>query len=68
MCEKHNLTPRMLLGVKSARISDFGGKSLNVSEDHASLYPNIDHKDVAPLKQWAASADLDSLTCLTNRP
>lgn len=33
-----------VLAVKSARVSDFGGKSLNAADDHASLYVNLNHE------------------------
>lgn len=41
MCEKNNNFKKGdILAVKGARVSDFGGKSLNAAEDHATLFLN----------------------------
>lgn len=32
------------IAVKGARVSEFGGKSLNAADDHSSLFPNLNHE------------------------
>ncbi len=32
-----------ILAIKNARVSDYGGKSLNSGDDHASIYIEPDH-------------------------
>jgi hypothetical protein len=55
MCNKFtNLSCGQVLAIKSARISDYGGKSLNVSDDHASLYIDLELPETQALKNWAA--------------
>lgn len=33
-----------VLAVKGARVSEFGGKSLNAADDHSVLYMNLKHE------------------------
>ena len=41
MCEKNNnFNKGDTLAVKGARVSEFGGKSLNAADDHAVLFHN----------------------------
>ena len=57
-----------VLAVKSARASDFGGKSLNVADDHAQLFPDIDHPDTIKLKQWYHTVNMANVNNLTQKP
>jgi len=72
MCTRMDgLRVGQILAVKSARISDFGGKSLNAADDHASLFAEIDHPDTDKLRQWYNShstEDFNNLRCLTQKP
>jgi len=46
MCNRNeNLKIGQVLAVKSARVSEFGGRSLNVADDHASLFSDLVHTD-----------------------
>jgi len=38
LCSRDDLTLGDVLAVKAGRVSEFGGRSLNCSHDHASLY------------------------------
>ena len=72
LCTKMDgLRVGQILAVKSARISDFGGKSLNAADDHAQLYADIDHPDTEKLRQWYqghSNEDISNLKCLTLKP
>ena len=66
-CSKFdNLRIGQLLAVKGARVSDYGGKSLNAADDHAQIYTDLKHPDVAKLQRWynenKGNADFNSLT------
>lgn len=55
MCDKlYNLKPGDLLACKSVRISDFNGKSLNVSDDQSQLYTEVDHDSGKRIQRWFA--------------
>lgn len=43
-----------LMAIKAARCSEFGGRSLNVAEDHASLFRESDfsHPHAKKVKEW----------------
>jgi replication factor A1 len=41
-----------ILAIRSARVSDYGGKSLNASDEHTQLYINLDHKRAEKLRKW----------------
>lgn len=44
MCGKTlNLHPKDIITIKGAKISDFGGKSINVASDHSELIINPVH-------------------------
>ena len=66
-CSKFdNLRIGQLLAVKGAIVSDYGGKSLNAADDHAQIYTDLEHPDVAKLQRWynenKGNADFNSLT------
>jgi len=42
------------LAVKGARVSEFGGKSLNAADDHSVLYMNLKHERCKQLLKWYA--------------
>ncbi len=44
-----------VLAIKNARVSDFGGKSLNSGDDHASIYIEPDHNRTFDLQKWYAA-------------
>lgn len=53
MCERStNLTIGDILAVKGARVSEFGGKSLNAADDHSILFINMNHERCRTLKTW----------------
>ena len=57
MCDKlFNLKLGDLFACKSVTISDFNGKSLNVSDDRSKLYTNdeIDHDSAKRIQRWFA--------------
>jgi len=43
-----------VLAVKGARVSEFGGKSLNAADDHSVLYMNLKHERCNQLRKWYA--------------
>lgn len=53
MCER-SITIQIgdVLAVKGARVSEFGGKSLNAADDHSVLYSNMVHERISQLKVW----------------
>ena len=78
MCERStNLQIGDILAVKGARVSEFGGKSLNAADDHSILFTNMNHERCRTLKSWynelMASGQSDplqairSLTLKTNK-
>lgn len=54
MCDKCDLQLGDLMAIKAARCSEFGGRSLNVAEDHASLFKEheVAHPQAKKVKQW----------------
>lgn len=53
MCERNSgLTNGDVLAVKGARVSEFGGKSLNAADDHSVLFVNMNHERCKALKNW----------------
>jgi hypothetical protein len=52
MCDKSNLSPGDILGIGGARISDYGGKSLNAASDHADISINPNHERARKLSFW----------------
>lgn len=54
-CNKHELQVGDLLAIKAARVSDYGGRSLNAADDHAQLFKEKDFKNdkfVNNLLKW----------------
>lgn len=43
-----------VLAVKGARVSEFGGKSLNAADDHSTLFPELNHERCKQLNKWYA--------------
>lgn len=41
-----------ILAVRGARVSDYGGKSLNAGDENSKIYINIDHKRTEQLRKW----------------
>ncbi len=41
-----------MLAIRSARVSDFGGKSLNAGDDHASIFVEPDDVRTLELQKW----------------
>jgi hypothetical protein len=62
-----------VISVKNARVSDFGGKSLNAADDPSSLYPDLNHERVHQLEKWYSElqmqglADVSSFVNLTKK-
>lgn len=53
MCERSSsLNIGDVLAVKGARVSEFGGKSLNAADDHSVLFINMNHERCRALKLW----------------
>lgn len=53
MCER--ITPddlHKVIAVKGARVSEFGGKSLNAADDHSTLFPELNHERCRSLQKW----------------
>jgi replication factor A1 len=58
-----------VLAVKGARVSEYGGKSLNAADDHSSLFIDLNHERNKQLTKWFASqqqAGLGSLEHYAN--
>jgi len=61
--------------IKGARVSEFQGKSLNASSDHAQIFTNMKDARVAQLQKWygdlkhtTSEADIEAnITSLTHR-
>jgi len=43
-----------ILAIKNARVSEFGGKSLNCGDDHSLLYIEPNHQRTIDLQKWYA--------------
>lgn len=53
MCERSDaIQMGDIISVKGARVSEFGGKSLNAADDHSLLFVNDAHERVTKLRQW----------------
>jgi len=52
ICEKLVLSAGDIIGISGARISDYGGKSLNAASDHADLTINPNHERARKLSFW----------------
>jgi hypothetical protein len=53
-CEKYkDLRKGDILAIKGAKVSDFGGHSLNAASDHAQLFTNLhDNPAYKRLTEW----------------
>jgi len=51
----YDLQLGQVLAIKNARVSDYGGKSLNSGDDHASIYIEPDHHRTIELQKWHAA-------------
>lgn len=49
-----------LLAIKSARLSDFNGKSLNVSDDQSQLFTEVDSDHAKKVYRWFQRIELDA--------
>jgi len=78
MCERNQeIKIGDVLACKGARVSEFGGKSLNAADDHSCLFANINHERCKALKEWyeklikedteAPLQGIRSLTLKTNK-
>lgn len=52
MCDRHTLTLGDIIAISGARVSDYGGKSLNAASDHADLAINPNHERARKLSMW----------------
>lgn len=52
ICEKYKLSTGDIIGISGARISDYGGKSLNAASDHADMTVNPNHERARKLSYW----------------
>lgn len=53
MCERiTEVDMHKVIAVKGARVSEFGGKSLNAADDHSSLFPELGHERCHQLIKW----------------
>jgi hypothetical protein len=54
MCDRCDVQLGDLMAVKAARCSEFGGRSLNIAEDHAQLFKESEfaHPHAKKVKQW----------------
>ena len=71
MCERNSdLKIGDVLAVKGARVSEFGGKSLNAADDHSVLFTNMNHERCRSLKMWyeniMKSGGEDPLSAITS--
>jgi hypothetical protein len=60
-----NFNEGQVLAVRGAKVSDYGGKTLNIGDDHCSLYLDIDHLRTRELKQWNKQRNPDSLNSVS---
>jgi ssDNA-binding replication factor A large subunit len=52
MCERHMINTGDIIAISGARVSEFGGKSLNAATDHADLIVNPNHERARKLSMW----------------
>lgn len=53
MCDRiTNDDIHKVVAVKGARVSEFGGKSLNAADDHSTLFPELNHERCRQLLKW----------------
>jgi hypothetical protein len=53
-----------VVAIKNARISDYLGKSLNASDDHASLFIQHEHERCDQLRDWFSREPFDLASCI----
>ena len=46
-----------VLAIRGARVSDYGGKTLNSGDEHSQIHFDFDHKRVDELKAWMETED-----------
>lgn len=54
-----------VLAVRGARVSDYGGKSLNCGDDHAMIFIEPDHQRTIDLQRWYAAGGDSNLQSLS---
>lgn len=52
ICEKTQVRLGDIIALSGARVSEYGGKSLNVAHDHADLVVNPNHERARKLATW----------------
>lgn len=52
ICEKNVLTTGDIIAISGARVSDYGGKSINSASDHSELVVNPNHEKARKLSMW----------------
>jgi len=55
-----------IFAVRGARVSDYGGRSLNAGHEHSQVYINIDHKRTRELKQWNKQRDPNNINSVSS--
>lgn len=75
LCDKNaHLKAGDVIAIKSARVSEFGGKSLNAASDHAQVFVDLDNAECQKIKKWYTNqknmgVDIDqNMTSLTKKP
>lgn len=58
-----------VLAIRGAKVSDYGGKTLNSGNEHSQIYLNIDDKRTRELLQWhknrnSSSAGINSISTI----
>ena len=67
MCERiTNDDLNKVIAVKGARVSEFGGKSLNAADDHSTLFPDLNHEKCRQLLKWHADLKAKGLNDIKN--
>ena len=62
-----------IIAVKGARVSEFGGKSLNAADDHSSLFNELNHDRCRTLIKWyrelkeSGKSDIENFQNLTQK-
>jgi ABC-type oligopeptide transport system ATPase subunit len=55
-----------VFAVRGARVSDYGGKSLNAGHEHSQVFINPEHKRTRELLQWAKKRDPANINSVSN--
>ena len=50
------------IAIRGARVSDYGGKTLNSGDEHSQLHIDLDHPKTQELKEWKESEDFQNAT------